>query len=92
MAKHIYSIASILLAVSVSCPADTFKHRQTGEIFHGFATQKTIGSRTRVYIAEQEHFKPVVLAEYEVTPDPQGRGNHVFIIPLNSWTHLNCSS
>jgi len=64
------------------CSGDTFEHRQTGEVFHGFATQKVIGNRTRVYNKELESFKPINMAEYDITPNAAGRRNNVVVIPI----------
>ncbi len=64
------------------CLADTFKHRESGEVFHGFATQKVIRNQTRVYVAEEEKFKPVYLKDYDVTVNGQGRRDNVIVIPL----------
>jgi ATP-dependent protease ClpP protease subunit len=81
MNRHITFIV-ITLVWAGFCRADTFKHRQTGEVFHGFVTQKSIGNRTRVYNAQLESFKPVNLADYDVTPNSQGRRNSVVVIPI----------
>ena len=82
MTRHITLITVVVLFCATLCCADTFKHRQTGEVFHGFATQKSIGNRTRVYNADLKTFKPVVLAEYDVTPNAKGRRNSVVVMPL----------
>ena len=76
----------IALVVFLSCltasKADTFTHRQSGKVFHGFATQKSIGGKTLVYNHEQDGFKPVVLAEYNIAPDVLGRRDTVAIIQI----------
>ena len=69
--------------VAVDCFGDTFKHRESGEIFHGFATQKVIRKETRVYVAEEEKFKPLNLRDYDVTINGQGRRDNVIVIPLH---------
>ncbi len=83
MNRQIAFISVVILLCAALCGADTFKHRPSGDVFHGFATQKSIGNRTRVYNAELESFKPINLAEYDVTPNAQGRRNSVVVIPLN---------
>ncbi len=82
MTRHITLATVVILLCAALCCADTFKHRQTGEAFQGFATQKSIGNRTRVYNADLKTFKPVVLAEYDVTPNARGRRNSVVVMPL----------
>ena len=58
-------IISIIISSSC-CFADTFQHRVTGEIFHGFATQKTSQNKTLIYIKEKAKFEPVNLADGKV--------------------------
>jgi ATP-dependent protease ClpP protease subunit len=82
MARHITILTAVLLSCVALCTADTFKHRQTGEVFHGFTTQKSIGNRTRVYNADLKSFKPIVMAEYDVTVNAEGRHNSVIVIPI----------
>lgn len=69
--------------VAGDCLGDTFKHRVSGEIFHGFATQKVIRDQTRVYVAEEKKFKPLDLKDYDVTTNGQGRRDNVIVIPLH---------
>ena len=82
MTSHITLTTVVILFCAALCCADTFKHHQTGEVFHGFPTQKSIGNRTRVYNADLKTFKPLVLAEYDVTPGANGRRNSVVVMPL----------
>jgi membrane-bound ClpP family serine protease len=82
MTRHITLATVVILLCTAICFADTFKHRETGEVFNGFATQKSIGNRTRVYNADLQTFKPIVLAEYDVTPNAKGRRNSVIVMPL----------
>ena len=83
MTRQIAFITVVILLCAALCGADTFKHRPSGDVFHGFATQKSIGNRTRVYNDELESFKPINLAEYDVTPNAKGRRNSVVVITLN---------
>ena len=82
MSRRITLATVVILLCTAICCADTFKHRETGEVFNGFATQKSIGNRTRVYNADLQTFKPIVLAEYDVTPNARGRRNSVIVMPL----------
>mgnify|MGYP000023413416 CR=1 FL=1 len=81
MTRHI-TLATVVILCTAICCADTFKHRETGEVFNGFATQKSIGNRTRVYNADLKTFKPLVLGQYDVTPNARGRRNNVIVMPL----------
>jgi len=82
LVKH---IAGVLLVLVSAMPAwgDTFKHRQTGQVFHGFATQQQRQGKTLVFVAEEEVFKPISLSEYEVTIDGQGRREMVYVLPID---------
>lgn len=83
MSRRITFITIVGLFCVGICSGDTFEHRQTGEVFHGFVTQKSIGNRTRVYNKELESFKPINPAEYDITPNATGRRNNVVVIPIS---------
>jgi len=52
----------IFLCILVSTVmADTFKHKESGESFSGFVTQKTAGNQTLVYNDDESKMMPVVL-------------------------------
>ncbi len=82
MSRQIAVIALILAFCVALCPADTFKHRQSGEVFYGFLTQKQSRDKTLVYVEKNKAFKPLPLAEYEVTRDERGRRNSIIVIPI----------
>jgi len=82
MSRQIALIALIIAFCVALCPADTFKHRQSGEEFYGFLTQKQSRDKTLVYIEKDKAFKPLSLAEYEVTRNEKGRRNSVIVIPI----------
>ncbi|MFH1616013.1 MAG: hypothetical protein ABIG61_13130 [Planctomycetota bacterium] len=54
------------------CVADTFIHKESGEILHGFATQKQIGGRV-VVRTEEKGFRRLDLSQYDISRDYQGR-------------------
>lgn len=64
--------------------ADTFKHRETGEIFNGFITQKTAGEKTLVYNDDKGEMAPVVLGDYDVVYNSKGRREIVYFLKLTS--------
>jgi hypothetical protein len=71
----------VMLFVWVSFSgADTFKHKESGEIFTGFATQKVTAGRTLVYNSEMSKMTPIVLSDYEVTSDRKGRRDTVSLL------------
>lgn len=82
MARYILISILVLFSLSIDVHADTFKHRETSEVFHGFATQKTNKNETMVYVAEEEKFKPVNLGEYNITFDFQGRRDSVAVVRI----------
>ena len=79
--KHIVAVILVLL-VGLS-GADTFKHRETGEVFHGFATQNQRQGKTLVFVSEENTFKPLSLSEYDHTPDNKGRRDVVYVLAVD---------
>lgn len=79
--KSFYGLIVFGLLLS-PCFSDTFKHKETGETFTGFPTQKSTGSQSRVYNSESKKFVTVDLAEYEVERNAQGRRNNVIVVPI----------
>ena len=74
----------VMLFVCVSFSgADTFKHKESGEIFTGFATQKVTAGRTLVYNSEMSKMTPIVLSDYEVTSDRKGRRDTVSLLLMS---------
>ena len=73
---------AVLIFGACQLQADTFRHLQSGEEFHGFATQKTLRGLTRVYVSEEKKFKPFDLDDYAVTYNHEGRRDSVIVIPL----------
>lgn len=74
----------MLLGAGQNALADTFRHKTTGEVFDGFATQKQIRDRTLVFDSTNSDFKPVVLSEYDVEWNYKGRRDNVIVIRINS--------
>lgn len=73
---------SILLAAVSVCLADTFIHRQSGEILHGYATQQSIDNKSLVHTIEKGQ-QYLNLAAYDVQADRLGRENRVIVISLD---------
>ena len=76
-------IVTILFVCVSFSVADTFKHKESGEVFTGFATQKVTTGRTLVFNSEESKMTPVVLSDYETTSDRKGRRNTVSLLLLD---------
>jgi len=74
---------SLLFAFNSACFADTFKHRKTSEVLHGYATNQTQGSRAIVRTQEKGIVK-LNLTEYDVTVDRLGRNNKVTVLTIDN--------
>ncbi len=81
-----YSKVLIIVACVISATgyADTFKHKESGEVFTGFLTQKTAGGKTLVYNSEEGKMTPVVLNDYDIIYDSKGRKDNVFLLEFTS--------
>lgn len=80
--KSLWSLLVIAIAGLVPATADTFKNKETGEIFYGFRTQKSTASKTLVYNDSTKKPEPLDLREYEITMDDNGRRNCVVIVSI----------
>jgi len=72
----------LLLTASGLCPADTFSNINTGEILHGYANTKKEDGKTTVQTREKGTLQ-LNLADWEITPDRQGRNNKVIVLTLD---------
>ncbi len=79
--KIVFVLIAFSLCVGLAA-ADTFKHRQSGEQFDGFATQKSMRGKTRVYSEQKKGFETVNLADYEITYNSKGRRGNVILLPI----------
>jgi len=73
---------AFLMLLSAMSPADTFKHRTTGETFTGFRTHKKSVGKVLVFNATANKTIPMDLSDYEITRDDQGRRDSVMVIKL----------
>ncbi|MHC4362735.1 MAG: hypothetical protein ACYSTZ_07905, partial [Planctomycetota bacterium] len=71
-----------LLAIGSACRADTFTHRQTKEVVHGYATSKTADSNTLVHTQEKGEIA-LKLAQWHRTTDRLGRKNKVIVLTID---------
>jgi membrane-bound ClpP family serine protease len=76
--------ALVVIATSGSaCCADTFTHRLTDEILHGYATSGTQDANTIVHTRQKGPVK-LNLTYWRITSDPLGRNNKVFVLTLDN--------
>lgn len=73
---------AVIACFCLSCFADTFKHRLSGEVLHGYATSLTEGGQTVVHTDEKGRAK-LNLAKWEVSPDRLGRNNTVIVFAVD---------
>ena len=79
--KIVFVLIAFSLCVGLAA-ADTFKHRQSGEQFDGFATQKSMKGETRVYNEQKNGFEALNLGDYEITRNFKGRRRSVILLPI----------
>ncbi len=84
MKTELKVISLVMLFICVSFGvADTFKHKESGEVFTGFSTQKVASGKTLVYNSDESKMTPVVLSDYDITSDSKGRRNTVSLLFLD---------
>ncbi len=76
-------LAAMLVLTSTIGIADTFTHKESGQSFDGFMTQKTLGGKTRVYNTSSKEMLSVDLSEYNVTANSKGRKDVVVVVQIN---------
>ena len=72
----------VVWVVTLSGYADTFTHKESGQSFDGFVTQKTMGDKTRVYNSAENQMVTISLADYNLTPNRQGRKEIAVVVPI----------
>ena len=75
------SVVSVLVGFGFP---DTFKHKETGEVFHGFMTQKGNGKQILIYNSDEKKTSSIVQSEYDVTYDSSGRKDTVIVVPITT--------
>jgi len=78
----IFAVCLALPVFSAVCLADTFTHRRTGEVLHGYATSRVEGGETIVNTQEKGATK-LNLAEWKIAADREGRNNKVIVLTLD---------
>lgn len=85
MIKYFTSVSLVVILFSGLCSGDVFKHRQSGEVFYGYPTNRTRAGKTRVYVENDGKFigKTIKIDEYDVTYDIKGRKSNLVVIEIN---------
>lgn len=78
----VFTASVIVLMLSMICRADTFTHRKTGRILHGYAIGQVENNTTAV-TTQQEGVVRLNLAEWKVTSNRHGRNNKVIVVTLD---------
>jgi hypothetical protein len=86
--------ALIFACVFMSVPVmgDTFTNRETGEVFHGYATQTKRGDKTLVRVGKSHKARYIEPGDYRVEWDLVGRRNQVIVIPIQEEIELECET
>jgi hypothetical protein len=76
-------VASLaLLAFSLACFADTFTHRKSGEVLHGYIAGQTEDGKTILSTKEKGRVR-ADLAQWQIVTDRLGRNNKVIILTID---------
>jgi len=75
-------IMVLSLCVFDAAFADTFRHKETGEEFYGFRSQKRSANKILVYHSEQKKMITLDPAEYEIIADSKGRRDNIVVVPI----------
>ncbi|HDS84182.1 MAG TPA: hypothetical protein ENN97_03175 [Phycisphaerales bacterium] len=74
--------AALVVSLGAVASADTFRHRETGEVFYGFRTNRRAGGKLQVYHSEEKKMITIEENQYDITLDSNGRRNTIVHIPI----------
>ena len=77
----------VLLAFSLACFADTFTHRQTGEVLHGYIAGQAEDGETIASTKEKGQVG-LDLAQWQIVTDRLGRNNKVIVLTIEDEIRL----
>lgn len=80
MKKEYLLILALVVCSGISM-ADTFTHRTSKTVYHGYATQTVNDGKTLVHTQQQGSVE-LNLAEFDVVPDRKGRNNTICVISV----------
>jgi len=72
---------TVLLAFSLACFADTFTHRQTGEVLHGYIAGQAEDGKAIANTKEKGQFG-LDSAQWQIIADRLGRNNKVIVLTI----------
>ncbi len=75
-------LSALLMCLSYPAAADTFRHKETGETFYGFRSQKRSADKILVYHSEQKRMTTLDPTLYDITMDSKGRRDNFVIVPI----------
>lgn len=75
-------VMGLILSLVAVTGADTFRHKETGEVFYGFQLQKRTANKVLVYDSEQKKTRTIEDNQYEITLDAKGRRDTVIRVPI----------
>jgi ATP-dependent protease ClpP protease subunit len=75
-------IILLVLGLGIESGADTFTHRRSSEVLHGYSTGIKQYDKTIVH-TEQKGVVELDLAQWRVTSDVKGRNNKVFVLSID---------
>ncbi len=78
----IVSVLAGTLWLTAVCPADTFKHKQTGQTYHGYTLMAVNQGKNIVWTQEAGQLE-IIAGQYDITYDVQGRNNIVAILAVD---------
>ena len=87
MNRQLASIILILLLTATYASADTFMHRSTRQILHGYPTGQKQNGKTVLHTQEKGKIA-VNIAEYSAKQDNAGRNNTVAVISISEQISL----
>lgn len=70
-------VIGLIVSLFSAAWGDTFRHKETGEVFYGFQTQKRSGGKLLVYNSDEKKSQTIIESEYEITLDGKGRRNSI---------------
>jgi membrane-bound ClpP family serine protease len=77
-----FSLACLLVLGEVSpCRADTFTHRQTGEVLHGYIAGRAKDGETIANTKEKDKVK-LDLSQWQIVTNRLGRNNKVIVLTI----------
>ena len=75
-------VVGLVLGLMGVAGADTFRHKESGEVFSGFRTQKRTAGKVMVYHSEQKKMLMIEEGQYTITADGKGRRDSIIRVPI----------